>query len=171
MKNVFFIIILLSLFFTPAFKASAQTLSTTETTQLTFENSGLPQWAKDLRRFDIIAFGLFPFSLFAVTFTTDMIRWHNANGMDFSEAGRRYAPWPLRSAGAVEMSSDDFTRSILIAAGVSVTAALVDLIITMVKRSNEQQRFENQGSGSVIIERIPADEEKQENPPPPSITE
>ena len=164
MKNFFFIFVLISLFFTPALNASAQTLSTTETTQLTFETAGMPQWVKDLRRWDIIAFGLFPFSLFAVTFTTDMIRWHNANGMDFSEAGRRYAPWPLRSAGAVEMSNDEFARSILIAAGISVTVAFVDLIITLVKRNNEARLVESQSPPSVIIERIPPDDKPDDNP-------
>ena len=157
MKNILFIFVLITLFLTPSFQAGAQSLSAGETAAIAFDTASLPQWVQDLRRWDIITFGLFPFSLFAVTFTTDMIRWHNANGMDFSAAGRRYAPWPFKSAGAVEMSSYEFGRSILIAAGISMTVALIDLIIVWVKRNNERQRVESRGTGFVTIERIPAE--------------
>jgi hypothetical protein len=155
MKQVFFLVILFSLLFNSAYQAEAQSLSTTNPTETTFNSSELPQWVKDLRRFDIITFGSFPFSMFFVTFATDMIRWNDANGLDFSEQGRRYAPWPLKSAGAVEMTSDEYTRTLLIAAGVSVVFAVIDLVIIIIKRTDERRRIESQPSGSIEIIKTP----------------
>ena len=150
MKRIFFLIILFSLLFSSAYKAEAQSLSTTKPTEATFK---LPQWVKDFRRFDIITFGIFPFSMFFVTTVTDIIRWRDANGLDFSEEGRRYAPWPLKSAGAVEMSNDEFVRTIYLAAGVSVGLALIDLAIVNIKRAIERRRMENIPSGSYEINK------------------
>jgi len=157
MKKIFFAVVLISLLFNAAHQASAQSLSATEPTQSSFDTADLPQWVKDLRRWDIITFGLFPFSLFAVTFTTDMIRWGSADW------DRRYAPWPFKAPGGAEMTSYEFGRSILIAAGISMTAAFVDLIIVMVKRNNERRRAESLETGSVTIDRSFPEEEPQES--------
>ena len=155
MKKIFFLIVLFSLLFNAAHKAEAQALSATKPTESTFNSSELPQWAKDLRRFDIITFGIFPFSMFFVTTVTDLIRWKDANNFNFSEEGRRYAPWPLKSAGAVEMTNDEFTRTLYIAAGVSAGFALIDLLIVNIKRANERKRIESRPSGSYEIIKTP----------------
>jgi hypothetical protein len=155
MKRIFFLVILFSLLLNPAHHTQAQSLSTTKTTETTFDPSELPQWVKDFRRFDIITFGIFPFSIFFVTFAADMIRWNDANGFDFSEQGRQYAPWPLKSAGAVEMTNEEYTRTIWIAAGVSVAVALVDLLIITMRRANERRRIESQPSSTFEILRTP----------------
>jgi len=162
MRNFIFFIVLFSLFFTSVYQASAQSLSATQSTESTFENAGFPQWAKDLRRWDIITFGVFPFSLFVVTFATDTIRWIDSGG------DARYAPWPFKSAGAIEMSSVEFGRSILIAAGLSVIIGLVDYFIVVVKRNNERERIEIQGSSGYTIDRfIPGDPQDEPPPEPP----
>jgi len=147
MKKIFFVSVLFFLLFTPQFEASAQSTQVPNV----FDMTDFPQWARDLRRFDIIAFGSFPFSMFVVTFTVDMFRWCNANGMDFNDM--RYAPWPLKSAGAVDMTADEYQRTILLAAGLSVVLALTDLIIVQIKRSNERRRIESRPSGSFNIDR------------------
>jgi len=157
MKFFIFLFLLISLFSTSVFQVHAQSLSATEPTQTVFDMSGFPQWAKDLRRWEIITFGTFPFSMFVVTFFTDMVRWGSANGMDFSTEGRRYAPWPLKSAGAVEMTGEEFRTTVLIAAGLSMTLAFVDYYIVSRKRNNERVYLENNPPQSVIIERTPAD--------------
>ncbi|MCL2800614.1 MAG: hypothetical protein FWD28_02525 [Treponema sp.] len=164
MKRIVFLLILFSLFFTSVYNTYAQNnrLNVNEPTTVTFDPSEMSQWARDVRRFEIIAFGTFPFSLFVVSFVTDMIRWNNANGMDFSEQGRRYAPWPLKSAGAIEMSNDEIFRTFFIAAGVSLTLALIDLIITNTKRNNERRRVESTPPGSIDIERIPYGEPEED---------
>jgi len=155
MKKIFFLIILFSLLFSVTHKASAQNLSTTKPTESTFDSSDLPRWVKDIRRFDIITFGIFPFSMFFVTSVTDTLRWRDANNFDFSEEGRRYAPWPLKSAGAVEMTNDEFTRTIYLAAGVSVGFAIIDLVIVNIKRAVERRRMEKIPSGSYEINKTP----------------
>jgi len=161
MKKTLFLILFFSLFLMPIFQVSAQSLSTTEQTQIVFDTTGFPQWAKDLRRWEIVTFGTFPFSLFFVTFATDMMRWYNTNGMDFSPMGRRYAPWPFRSAGAVEMSSQELRRSIFLAAGLSMTVAFVDLFVVNRNRNNERRRLESLPSGSTVtIERTPPENEE-----------
>jgi len=153
MKKIFFILFLFSLLLIPIYNLNAQSLSTTNTTTVTFDSDELPGWAKDLRRWNIISFGLFPFSMFAVTFTTDMIRWYDATGLDWGD--RRYAPWPFKSAGAIEMTNDEYLRTALLAAGVSASVAVLDLIIINLKRNNERRRIESMPTGSVEIERRP----------------
>jgi hypothetical protein len=155
MKKIFFLIVLFSLLFSSAHQAQAQSLSTTKPTESTFKSSDLPQWVKDFRRWDIIAFGAFPFSMFFVTTVTDIIRWKEANNLDFSEEGRRYAPWPLKSAGAIEMTNDEYSRTIMLAVGVSAVIACVDLIIIVAKRNKERKRMESLPSGSTEIIKTP----------------
>jgi len=147
MKKIFFASILFFLLFTPQFEAAAQNTQVTNV----FDMTDFPQWARDIRRFDIITFGSFPFSMFVVTFVTDMFRWNNANGMDFNDM--RYAPWPLKSAGAVDMTAEEYGRTILIAAGVSVVLALTDFIIIKIRRSSERRRIESRPSGSFNVNR------------------
>jgi hypothetical protein len=164
MKKTIFLIILFSLLLTPMFQAAAQNLSVTESSVAT-GTTGFPQWVRDMRRWEIVAFGTFPFSLFITSFTMDMIRWNNANGMNFSAEGRRYAPWPFRSAGAVEMTNDEFRRTLFIAAGLSITVALVDMFIVRTKRNNELRRLESMPSGVVEIDRRPIETPPIETPP------
>ena len=156
MKNICLAIIFISFLTVPVFQAAGQSSSGSSSSQA-FDTADFPQWAKDLRRWDIIAFGSFPFSMFAVTFFSDLYRWNSANSMDFSETGRRYAPWPLKSAGAVEMTKEEYERTILIAAGVSAVIAITDLIIVKIKQSKERRRIESRPSGSVIIDIKPYD--------------
>jgi hypothetical protein len=141
----------------PVYHAAAQTSSpnTGNLTSNTFDTTGFPQWAKDLRRFEIVAFGSFPFSMFATTFVMDTRRWIDANGMDFSETGRRYAPWPLKSAGAIAMTNQEIETTLIIAAGISVAVALTDFIIVQIKRQKERRRTESLPAGNIIINTSP----------------
>jgi len=129
-----------------------QLYSQSQTTNEEEKEIVFPQWAKDLRRWDIITFGAFPFSMFFTTFVTDMIRWNNANGMENTEEGRRYAPWPLKSAGAEPMTSEEYLRTVLIALGVSATIALIDFAVVQIKRSIERKRQQARTSSTYEIE-------------------
>jgi len=171
MKRFIFFLVLIFLLLTPLIKIYPQSLSANEPTHVTFDSAGLPVWVQDLRRWEIVAFGTFPFTLFAVTFVTDMIRWGSANGMDFSDAGRRYAPWPLKSAGAIDMTGEEFQRTVLIAAGLSVALALVDFFIVLNKRNNELKHNESSPSGSVIFHITPPGNDEQEADDSPPLTD
>jgi hypothetical protein len=161
MKNFICFLLLSFLFLAPVCQAASQDNSGASGN--TLDLTGLPQWVKDMRRWDIITFGTFPFSMFTVTFITDLVRWKKANGMDFSDEGRRYAPWPLKSTGAVDMTKAEYERTILLALGVSAVLAFTDLTIVYIKRSKERQRVESLPAGAVEIEITPyiLDEEKE----------
>jgi hypothetical protein len=152
MKKTVFTIVLFVMLLIPGFQTEAQNIHDSETTAV-FDMKGFPQWAKDFRRWDIIAFGTFPFSMFFVNFFHDIYRWNKANGMDFSAEGRRYAPWPFKSAGAVELTSKEFGRTILLAAGLSAVFAFTDLIIVKVKRKKASM-IEPPPTGSYTVKKI-----------------
>jgi hypothetical protein len=155
-KTLFFLLLAMPVLLVPA-----QTDSTnTTTTSKFFDLSGAPQWVRDLRRWEIVAFGSIPFAMFTATFGMDMYRWDKANGMDFSDSGRRYAPWPLKSAGAITMEPKEIETTLLIAAGLCVTAAFVDLIITQIKRAKERKQAEIQPRNAITINRKPSSEEE-----------
>jgi hypothetical protein len=143
------------------FYIPAQTNNTdnTDNTSGAFDTSDFPQWAKDLRRWEIVAFGSLPFTMFYTTFTMDMRRWNDANGMSMSEAGRRYAPWPLKSAGAVLMDSGEFVQALKTAAYISVGIAFTDLIIVKIKRYKARKKAEALPASTIIINRTPWPEE------------
>jgi hypothetical protein len=128
-----------------------------------FDTTGFPQWAKDLRRFEIVAFGSIPFAMFFTNFGMDMYRWSKANGMDFSEEGRRYAPWPLKSAGAELMTSNEYEKVFLVAACVSMGIAFTDLFIVQLKRYKARKKAEALPAGTTIITRTPWPEEQDTN--------
>jgi hypothetical protein len=160
MKKIIFVIVFFTLLIIPGFKAAAQNVHNSPST-VTFDTSGLPQWAKDLRRWEIVAFGTFPFSMFFANFFYDLYRWNKANGMDFSPEGRQYAPWPFASAGAVEKTNKEFRNSVLWAAGLSASIAFIDFFIVRARR-NREQNAESIPSGSFTIERTPNETETTE---------
>lgn len=141
MKKIVFLFLFISLLLTSLPQASAQTTG--------FDTTGFPQWAIDLRRWNIISFGLFPFAMFFTRTGYDIHRM-SINGWDMN-----YAPWPLKPAGAPGYDNHEIRRNVLIAAGLSVTVAAVDLLIVSIRRRNERRRLEARPAGSVIIERTP----------------
>jgi hypothetical protein len=159
MKKILFVLILIILIFTSACQTIQNAAPAKPATQ---EKKELPQWVKDLRRADIIAFGTFPFAMFTTTFIMDMNRWNNENGMDSTEYGRRYAPWPFKSTGAVEMTKDEYEQTIAVAACLSVAIAVTDLIIVKVKQHKERRRIEKLPTGSYTIQTQPYKQEPPE---------
>jgi hypothetical protein len=145
----------------PVSLVPAQTNSTTTTNNF-FDLSGSPQWVRDLRRWEIVAFGTIPFAMFTATFAVDMFRWNKANGMDFSDSGRRYAPWPLKSAGAIAMEPREIETTLIIAASLCVTVAFTDLIITQIKRAKARKRAEALPHNATTINRRPSEPQTQE---------
>jgi hypothetical protein len=87
-----------------------------------------PQWAKDIRRFDIITFGAFPFAFFTASLLTDSIRWAHSDG------DMRYAPWPLKGAGAYDPTTEEKAQTIGIAVGLSLFVAVADFFVVQIRR-------------------------------------
>ena len=114
-----------------------------------FDTTGFPQWAKDLRRAEIIAFGAFPFAYFLTNFSVDSYRWVNHDG------DRRYAPWPFDAAGSVNKTQDERFMTLGIAVGGAVLIAVVDYSIERYKRYTKEKEYRSLPEGTPIIIRRP----------------
>ena len=106
-----------------------------------------PQWAKDLRRGEIIAFGTLPFTLFLVKTAIDTRRYAD-NDWD-----RRYAPWPLKPAGAIEMDEDQRMAALAAAAVSSVALAFIDHIVLRMKRASKEREAQSGLPPTITVER------------------
>jgi hypothetical protein len=96
---------------------------------------GPPQWAKDLRRGEIIAFGALPFTFFFTKTFMDLYRMAT-HGWD-----SRYAPI-VKSAGAVPMTDTEIKMMFGIAISSSVSVAVVDHFIVKHKRNKAKAMSE-----------------------------
>jgi hypothetical protein len=140
MKRTVFCITLL-LFSAAVFEAAAQS-STDSQTVTTFDMTGFPQWAKDIRRWEIVAFGVFPLAL--------------------GVSGIGYNMYLDRNPNLNPSPNENFQTTLLIAVGVSAFVAFVDLIIVKTKQYRERRRIESLPSGSVLIETRPLDSPQEE---------
>ncbi|MDR2103756.1 MAG: hypothetical protein LBP42_06610 [Treponema sp.] len=128
---------------------SSSSTSGAELKSTQFDTAGLPQWGKDLRRAEIVAFGSFPFTFFFSTFAIDAYRSASHNW------DMRYAPWPLKSAGAVSMTKDELLLTMSIAAAGSVVISLTDFFLVKYKRHKQERALENSAGETPIILRSP----------------
>jgi hypothetical protein len=108
--------------------------------------SSAPQWVKDLRRAEIVAFGSLPLTIFWTSFAIDMYRYGT------HDWDTRYAPWPIKSSGAIDMTTSEMKMMFGIAISSSVLLAVADHIIVRYKRSKKRsvepviQRLEKAGT-------------------------
>ena len=91
--------------------------------------SDAPQWAKDVRRGEIVFFGTLPFTVFFTRTIISIFRM-GQNNWD-----RRYAPWPFQSAGAVSMTNNEVFWMFGIAGSASIAISLADYFIVRNKRN------------------------------------
>jgi hypothetical protein len=155
-------VILFSVFIQEYAEAQTST-SSTELSSTQFDMTGFPQWAKDLRRGEIVAFGSFPFTYFLTNFTVDTYRYAT------HDWDRRYAPWPIKAAGSVDLSQDEQFRNLGIAATGAIFVAVVDHLIVRYKRNKAEDAIRNLPAGTPIIIRKPlaeADPVNEETPSP-----
>ena len=153
----FFLFILFFVSFSELWAQSSS--SDPSMTSSQFDMTGFPQWAKDLRRGEIVAFGSFPFMYFFTNFGYDSYRYA-VNGWD-----RRYAPWPLKAAGAEETTQREKIITLGIAAGGAVLIAFIDYGIVRYKRNRQERDIRNLPPGTPIIIRKPLYGEEGESPP------
>jgi hypothetical protein len=116
-----------------------------------------PQWAMDLRRAEIVAFGAFPFAMFFSIFAMDTYR---ASNHDWDS---HYYPWPFKGPGAIEMDRDERILTLEIAIGGSLAIALADHIIVRVKRARAEKQRLDLPEGELIILRKPWPPEEAAN--------
>ncbi|GHV81384.1 hypothetical protein AGMMS49944_31750 [Spirochaetia bacterium] len=157
LRNAALIIFCVSLVNCQSSAATKATSVSTNSKTAISEKSEFPQWVRDLRRAEIVAFGIFPFAMFVSTFSVDTIRYFNHN------QNLQYAPWPFKSAGAVEMTTDEHKLVLGAAIIGSVTLALTDFLIVLIKRITAERRRQALPEGEVIELRKPW--------PPDEVTE
>jgi hypothetical protein len=119
-----------------------------------------PQWAKDLRRGEIILFGSFPFTYFLASLAVETQRSLQHSG------DPRYYPWIFRSAGGVELNRDEQLLTIGFAVGGAVLVSLADFIILQIRRNRAARTKAGLGPGDPIIIKKPwpPEGEVQETP-------
>ena len=118
-----------------------------------FDMSGFPQWARDLRRAEIVAIGSFPFTYFLTNFSFGMYRY-STNDWD-----RRYAPWPITGPGAIEPTNKQKISILGIAAGGAIIVSIVDFSIERSKRNRMAREAEMYPEGTPIIITRPLTED------------
>jgi len=107
-----------------------------------------PQWAKDLRRFDVVTFGVFPFAWLLTSVAWDFYR---SSQHDWDSA---YMPF---ASNAEAWVNNDYKAVLGITAGLSLTVALVDFVIVKVKRSRAEKRARALVPNEPDIKRTPLD--------------
>jgi len=90
---------------------------------------GPPQWVKDLRRGEIIAFGSLPFTFFFTQTFMDLYRTATHNW------DNRYAPSVFKGPGAIPMTDAELKMMFGITISASVLVAVADHIIVRYKRN------------------------------------
>jgi hypothetical protein len=133
-RTVFFITLIL--FFAVVFDAAAQTSADSQAVT-SFDMTGFPQWTKDLRRWEIVAFGVFPIAV--------------------GVSGLGYGIYLDNNPGITPSPNENFQTTVLIAVGISAVVAFADLIIVKAKQYRERRRIESLPSGSYTIETRPQD--------------
>ncbi|OQX29436.1 MAG: hypothetical protein B0D92_03705 [Spirochaeta sp. LUC14_002_19_P3] len=91
-----------------------------------YDPAEFPQWAHDIRRFEVIAFGSFPVTYFLSSLIYDITILAINNGSPEYELGS-------------QRGEDDLAIIIGAAGIVSVGIATADLIITLIKRNSSKQ--------------------------------
>ena len=145
-KNILLKTCLIIVLICISIQVQAQT-STSSNPAAGFDMTGFPLWVKDLRRGEIVAFGSFPFTFFFTSLVMDTYRSATHNW------DMRYAPWPVKAAGAVDMTSNEQMLTIGIAAGSAVVIAVVDHFIMRSKRNRQQQHIQSLAPAAPIIIR------------------
>jgi hypothetical protein len=103
--------------------------------------------------------------MFFASVVMDTYKWGHYD--DFSWENRRYAPWPLKPAGAAQFTNDEFLQVMGIAAGVAVFVAVTDHILLRLRRARAEREAARLAPGEARIERRPWPEAPPPAEPPP----
>ena len=128
MKKAFLIS---ALVFSLVLPVSAATTTSSSTTPEEYQPHEFPQWAHDLRRTEIIAFGSLPFVTMGVSLLYSTYLFYTGEESSFLN--------PLTIADS--FSSDQQINILKISVGVSAVLGLVDLGITVLRRSSINYRL------------------------------
>lgn len=139
---------------------NAQTTTTTPAPTPPYQ---FPQWAKDIRRFDIIAFGVFPFAWLFTSIGVDIYR-----SAQHSWSDDRYYPWPMTGKNPVAWNNDEYVMALTFAGIAAITIAVIDFTIIHIKRYKAAKRARSLKPDAPVIKRITPDGTETVLSEPPS---
>jgi hypothetical protein len=145
---------LLAVVFSPGF---SQTVSAVPEP---YTKDEFPQWARDLRRTEIITFGSLPFVALSVTMGYGIVRF----------AGGSAFPNPFAKS-ADNLTQDEQKQVLFISLGTSVLLGLTDLTINLIQR-HQAAKKRTTVSGTITVTELehaaPLPPPEEEAPPLPA---
>ena len=117
----------------------------------------IPNWAKDLRRTEIITLGSLPFVTIGVTMGYSFYRVFS-NDMNFS-----YFINPLSSSASASLTEKEQKGLIFSSLGISALIGITDLTINFIQRKISEKKEVELEKGSVIIEPVVTENNEELN--------
>lgn len=127
------IAVLCTFIFVSQFALYAADSTTQSTTPEPYTNNEFPNWAKDLRRTEIISFGSLPFVTLGVTLGLGGYWYLNGDLSSF--------PNPFNKSSS-SFTADQQVQIIELSALLSVGLGITDLVINTIQRANTNKRLQ-----------------------------
>lgn len=164
MKRLFISAVIVFLFLRPSASfCAAQAESEEKNEPEPYEEAEFPQWAKDVRRLEIVSLGSVPFAALTVTLGYGAYLYYSGSSDSFPN------PFDKNSA----FSEGDQMKLFCISLGAGAAIGLADLAVNLIKRHTEKKRLEKIKASQDQILVIPLhsspDEEQQEEIPEPEL--
>lgn len=136
----------------------SQTPPPNKVTPVPYTSDEFPDWARQIRRTEIITLGSLPFTTLGVTTVYGLFRYFK-NNFD-----PEYIPNPLaKSSSAANLDEDEQKNIVISALTVSLVVGLIDLVITLIKNSREKKSNERSAvPDSVTIQKKIIQQEMEE---------
>ena len=112
-----------------------------------YTDEEFPQWSKNIRRSEIIAFGSLPFVTLTTTLVYSMYRYYEH---DYSYG---YLPSPFaKSSDDANLDTDEQMKILGYSCAISAGLGVLDLVLTLMRqrRAEKQKKLINQQKGVVI---------------------
>lgn len=130
MKPAVILIILVMLVFAVPMPSAAQTATRpTVPDAEPYEPQEFAPWLLSLRRAEVIAFGSFPIALLGTRLLYGIVRFAGAS-ISAGEFDLAYLPPLVAPPGAAPLTRSDNARIITSAAGVSISIAVIDYLLS-----------------------------------------
>ncbi len=111
-----------------------------------YDFSEVPQWAKDVRRAEIITLGSLPFVTLGVTLSYSLYRYFS-HGMDAA-----YFPNPFaQSSDAAHLSVSEQIGIICTAAGISLAIGITDFLWNYIERKIQEKQDSEAAAGVTVL--------------------
>ncbi len=156
MRKAFCLFSLLVFSFSFAPKAFSQDESDDDNTDaLPYEENEFPQWAKDLRRYEIVSLGSVPFTAFTITLGYGLVEYLSGATSSF--------PNPFDKGSA--FSQNEQIGILCASIGAGLLIGFVDLGINLGKRHREKKKLERikAAEDQIVVLPFNDEEETEEN--------